>query len=124
MAKFDFIPEVTPNGEQVMVASFTAKLLSVAEKALSNVNGVEYHPCTVEFENGAGAQQTATGIMYANNFKNGVTKGNSYLAKVIMQQGKNPLIVVSHLDRASSVSADDFGFSFEAVAEFDSIAKK
>lgn len=124
MAKFDFIAETTPSGESVMVANFTAELVSVAEKAISNSNGNDYHPCTIKFLNAEDKQQTATGLMYAGNYKNGVTVGNSYLAKVIMQTGKNPLIVVSHLDRASSVTADAFGFTVEAVAEFDSVAKK
>lgn len=123
MATFKFEKELTPNGEEVMVANFTAELVSVSENPLKNVNNVEYHPCTVKFENGSGKEQTATGLMYANNFKNGVTKGNSYLAKVIMQAGKDPLIVVSHLDRAGSATADDFGFTFEAVASFDKISK-
>ena len=48
------------------------------------------------------------------------------LGKIIKVKDKLPLVVLSHLDRASQASDDDFGIdlSMLEVADFDKVQKK
>ena len=82
---------------------FFAKLLSISEKTLENVNKTEYKVCSVEFEDAAGNTQHSSGIMYMGNFEHGVKVGEKYLAVATLfepteayPQG-SVLIQVSHL---------------------------
>lgn len=88
---------------------FAAKLLSVSEKVLANVNGTEYRVISVEFTDVKGTTQKASGIMYEKNYAHGVKVGETYSATAtITAQG--PLIVASHLDaNADRPTADMFG---------------
>jgi len=89
---------------------FSAKLVSIADKALTNVNGKEYFPCAIEFVDAKGNKQRTRAIMYANNKAHGVTVGNFYLATAA-NTDKGVLIQVSHLEGSGSIATSDmFGF--------------
>ena len=127
MSKFDWkIEENTNTGEKQAVANFQGKLISVAKEALKNVKGTEYYPATVEFETEAGNIVQRGCLIYKTNHDYGMSIGNTYLGRVIKSAGKLPLMVLSHLDRASQASDDDFGFdiSLLEVADFDAVTKK
>jgi len=125
MGKFNWKAETTPKGARTMTADFSAELVSVAQQPLVNVNGVEYYPATVSFVNEKDQTVKRSGIIYETNFSKGMSVGTTYLAKVVKAEGKLPLIVVSHLDRAGTTTDDDFGLSDEmfSTANFDSVSK-
>lgn len=125
MAKFEWKPETTPKGEKVLTADFSAELVSIAKEPLMNVNKVGYYPATIKFLNEKDETVTRTGLVYEANFNHGMNVGSTYLSKVVKQQGKLPLIIVSHLDRAGTSSDADFGLSDDVFAsvDFDAIAK-
>ena len=123
--KFNWKPETTPKGEKVLTADFSAELVSVAQNPLKNVNGVGFYPATISFDNEAGETVKRSGLIYEANFNHGMSVGTTYLAKVVKQQGKQPLIIVSHLDRAGTASDSDFGLdeAMFAIADFDKVSK-
>jgi hypothetical protein len=125
MGKFNWKMELTPKGDKTITADFSAELVSVAKDKLTNVNGVGYYPATISFINEKDETVKRSGLIYESNFSHGMSVGTTYLAKVIKAEGKLPLIVVSHLDRAGSVSDDDFGLSNDMFldANFDKVAK-
>jgi hypothetical protein len=123
--KFNWKPETTPKGDKVLTADFSAELVSVASEPIKNVNGNGFYPATITFVNEADQTVKRTGLIYESNFNYGMSVGTTYLAKVVKQQGKQPLIIVSHLDRAGVSSDSDFGLD-EAmfnIADFDSVSK-
>ena len=94
---------------------FSAKLVSIADKALTNVNGKEYFPCAIEFTDKTGKSQRTRAIMYASNKAHGVEVGSFYLATA-SNTDKGVLIQVSHLQGSGGIaSADMFGFISKEV---------
>jgi hypothetical protein len=89
-------------------ANFTAQLVSIANKPLTNKNGKEYYPCSIKFVNKDAVEVTKPAMMNAGNYSYGVEVGNSYLSKVAIQKDGTPLITVSHLTGAARATADDF----------------
>ena len=94
---------------------FGGKLISISDKSLKNVNGTEYRVATIDFEDAEGKVRRCTALVYENNFKHGLTKGETYLATATPTES-GVIVKLSHLtyngDRAT---AEMFGF--EAVAE-------
>ena len=127
MAKFEFKPETNPvTGESVLVASMQGKLVSIASAPQKNTNGIEFYPATVEYENVSGKVVKNGCLIYKTNFDYGMSVGTTYLGKVIKSAGKLPLIVLSHLDRASQATDDDFGIDVSMLepVDFDSVKTK
>lgn len=127
MSKFDFKVEVNPStGEKMLVSSMQGELVSIAQNPLSNANGNSYYPATVEFEDASGKKAKRGCLVYKSNFDYGMSIGTTYLGKIIKVKDKLPLIVLSHLDRASQASDEDFGIdmSLLEVADFDAVSKK
>jgi len=60
--------------------AFAATLLSVAEKALTNVNGKEYNPASIKFVDAHGKEQTTSCVIYAANLAKGMEVGKEYAA--------------------------------------------
>jgi len=125
--KFDFKVETNPTtGEKVLVSAMHGELVSIAQKPLENANGAEYYPATVAYENTNGDTVKRGCLVYASNYNYGMSIGTTYLGKIIKVAGKLPLIVLSHLDRASHATDDDFGIDMsllEAV-DFDAVTTK
>ena len=127
MAKFDFkVEENTNTGERMLVASMQGELVSIAKEPLNNVKGTAYFPATVSFEDASGKIAKRGCLIYKANYDYGMSVGTTYLGKIIKVAGKLPLLVLSHLDRASQASDDDFGIdmSLLEVVDFDAVAKK
>lgn len=127
MAKYDFKLETNPNtGEKMLVSAMQGKLVSIAEKAMANTRGTNFFPATVEFETEAGALVKRGCLVYEKNHNYGMSVDTTYLGKIIKVQGKLPLIVLSHLDRAAQATDDDFGIdmSLFEVADFDAVTTK
>jgi hypothetical protein len=126
MAKFDFKLETNPTtGENVLVASMQGKLVSIASTPMPNAKGTEYFPATVEYENVKGDIVKNGCLVYKTNFDYGMSVGTTYLGKIIKSAGKLPLIVLSHLDRASQATDDDFGIDISMLVpvDFDTVKK-
>jgi len=98
---------------------FEAKLLSIAEKPLVNVNGTEYRPASIEFKDVNGKLQQATCIVYESNFVYGMSKGNSYSARAV-KTDKGILITVSHLSAAARPDETMFSFGTSVVSTIKS----
>lgn len=127
MAKFDFKVETNPNtGEKMLVSAMQGELVSIAQNPQDNAKGTAFYPATVAFEDASGNTVKRGCLVYKANFDYGMSIGTTYLGKIIKVAGKLPLIVLSHLDRASQASDDDFGIdmSMLEVVDFDAVAKK
>ena len=127
MSKFDFKVEVNPTtGEKMLVSSMQGELVSIAQNPIDNKNGSPYFPATVQFEDASGKLVKRGCLVYQKNFDYGMSVGTTYLGKIVKVKDKLPLVVLSHLDRASQASDDDFGIdlSLLEVADFDAVAKK
>ncbi len=127
MAKFDFKVETNPNtGEKMLVSSMQGELISIAKEAIENVKGTLFHPATVQYENAKGDMVKRGCLVYDANFQYGMSVGTTYLGKIIKVADKLPLLVLSHLDRASQATDDDFDFdiSLLEVVDFDKVTKK
>jgi hypothetical protein len=125
--KFEFKVETNPvTGEKMLVAPMQGELVSIAKEALPNSSGSLYYPATVKYLNVQDKETKSGCLVYANNFNYGMSVGTTYLGKIIKVAGKLPLIVLSHLDRASQATDDDFGIdmSLLEVVDFDAVAKK
>jgi hypothetical protein len=96
----------TYNGQTVEEFQFSGELLSINSNPLTNVNGKEYHVCTVRFKDVDGNVQTSTAIMYGANYAYGVKEGNSYLCTatptVDADGNESVIIKVSHLQQLPS----------------------
>jgi hypothetical protein len=127
MAKFDFkVEENTNTGEKMLVSAMQGELVSIAKEPINNAKGTAYYPATVSFEDAKGNVAKRGCLVYKANFDYGMSVGTTYLGKIIKVVGKSPLLVLSHLDRASQASDDDFGIdlSLLEVVDFDAVAKK
>lgn len=96
----------TYNGNTVEEFQFTGTLESINTNPLTNVNGKEYHVCTVSFKDVSGQKQTSTAIMYGANFAYGVKEGDAYLCTAtptVDADGNDSVIIkVSHLKQLPS----------------------
>lgn len=127
MAKYDFKLEKHPTtGEDMQVASMTGKLIKMSKEAIPNSQKTLYHPATIEFEHVNGTTVRSSGMVYKSNADYGMEIGKTYLGKVVIMAGKQPLIVLSHLDRDSAPTADMFGLDVAdlAPADFDAVTTK
>jgi hypothetical protein len=102
------------------------ELVSIANEPMNNVKGTAFYPATVAFEDASGKIAKRGCLVYKSNFDYGMSVGTTYLGKIIKVAGKLPLLVLSHLDRASQASDNDFGIdmSLLEVVDFDAVAKK
>ena len=102
------------------------ELISIANEPMNNVKGTAFYPATVAFEDAQGKIAKRGCLVYKSNFDYGMSVGTTYLGKIIKVAGKLPLLVLSHLDRASQASDDDFGIdmSLLEVVDFDKVSKK
>jgi len=99
------------NGQEEI--QFQARLVSVSDQELENVNGTPYRVATIEFENANGVQTQSSAIIYSGNYDRGMTTGRSYLCTAV--QGEQGVLVrMSHLEQAARATADDFGNMFSA----------
>jgi len=124
MAEFKWKVEVNPTTkEQMMTAPLQGELISIAKEAIENSNGNMYFPATVSFENAQGNTVKRGCLVYQTNFDYGMEVGTTYLGKIIKVKDKLPLVVLSHLDRATQASDDDFAIDLSMVADFDKVQK-
>lgn len=127
MAKYDFKLETNPNtGEKMLVASMQGELISIAKDAIPNTKGTNFYPATVQYENVTGDLVKRGCLVYEKNYNYGMSVGTTYLGKIIQVAGKLPLLVLSHLDRATQATAEDFGIdmSLLEITDFDKVPKK
>ena len=96
-------------------SNFTAEVISIASKSLTNKNGKEYFPCTIKFVDVDAAEQQVSAMIYKANLDKGMEIGNKYRSKVIIMPDGNPLITVSHLTEAARANANMFGYVPESV---------
>lgn len=99
------------------IVNFTAKVISIAENPLQNVNGKDFYPCTIEFEDVNGKTQRSSAIIYGANYAYGIKAGDFKLATAEKTE-KGVLIKVSHLDsgKAPRPTEDMFGFGQTKLA--------
>lgn len=127
MAKYDFKLETNPNtGEKMLVASMQGELVSIAKEPIANSQGTKFYPATVQYETVSGSLVKRGCLVYEKNHNYGMSVGTTYLGKIIQVAGKTPLLVLSHLDRASQATVEDFGIdmSLLEVADFDTVTTK
>ena len=93
-------------------ANFNAKLISIGENFLTNINGVKYKVGMVEFTNVKGELIQRSARIYEKNLSYGMTVGQSYLctvSKYIDSAGATQYDVkCSHLQGAQRATSDDF----------------
>lgn len=99
------------NGKTAVEGFVNAKVVSMSDTLLTNVNGTEYSVGTIEVE---GKQFSA--MCYAKNLSK-VTVGENRLCNVIFteDQPKTPIILITPLTNGVRATAEDFGFDFEAT---------
>ena len=93
-------------------ANFNAKLISIGENFLTNINGVKYKVGMIEFTNSKGDLVQRNARIYEKNLSYGMPVGQSYLCTVSKFQdasGNTQVdIKCSHLQGAERASIDDF----------------
>lgn len=96
-------------------ASFGAKLISISEEARQNANGTNYKVVTVEFKDINNEVCRTSAMIYENNYKHGLTVGETYLTTATSNDEGGAYVRMSHLVYGGvRATADMFGF--EAVA--------
>ena len=93
-------------------ANFNAKLISIGENFLTNINGVKYKVGMVEFTSAKGELIQRSARIYENNLSYGMPVGQSYLctvSKYVDTAGSTQYdIKCSHLQGAQRATSDDF----------------
>lgn len=106
---FNFKPNST-TGQ--LEANFNAKLISIGENFLTNINGVKYKVGTIEFTNAQNKVVQKSARIYEKNLSYGMPVGQSYLctvSKYIDSAGATQYdIKCSHLQGAQRATSDDF----------------
>ena len=101
-------------------ANFNAKLVSIGQNFLTNINGVKYKVGTIEFTNAKGALVQKSARIYEKNLSYGMPVGQSYLctvSKYIDSAGATQYdIKCSHLQGAQRATSDDFESATVAVS--------
>ncbi len=122
MAKLN---ETTGNAE----VNFSAKLTSIAAKPLTNVNGKNFYPASIEFTGKDGKKKQSSAIVYEGNLvdkESGEIRmeaGNHYMATASKTE-QGVLIKVSHLaGNAPRPTEDMFDFSTQEESVEQEIGK-
>ena len=93
-------------------ANFNAKLISIGENFLTNINGVKYKVGTIEFTNAKGVLVQKSARIYEKNLSYGMPVGQSYLctvSKYVDTAGATQYdIKCSHLQGAQWATSEDF----------------
>jgi hypothetical protein len=92
------------------VATFNAKLISVANNIRTNSNGTEYRFGVIEFEDEGGIMHQVTTSIYEKSYQQEMKEGNSYLTTAT-ETDKGIFVQTSHLINADFASADMFDFT-------------
>ena len=102
-----------PNSETGQLeANFNAKLISIGENFLTNINKVKYKIGMIEFTNAKGVLVQKSARIYEKNLSYGMPVGQSYLctvSKYIDSAGATQYdIKCSHLQGAQRATSEDF----------------
>ena len=93
-------------------ANFNAKLISIGENFLTNINNVKYKVGTIEFTNAQNKVVQKSARIYEKNLSYGMPVGQSYLctvSKYIDSAGATQFdIKCSHLQGAQRATSEDF----------------
>ena len=93
-------------------ANFNAKLISIGENFLTNINNVKYKVGTIEFTNAQNKLVQKSARIYEKNLSYGMPVGQSYLCTVSKYQDASGNtqydIKCSHLQGAQRATSDDF----------------
>ena len=93
-------------------ANFNAKLISIGQNFLTNINNVKYKVGTIEFTNAQNQVVQKSARIYEKNLSYGMPIGQSYLCTVsrfIDSAGATQYdIKCSHLQGAQRATSDDF----------------
>ena len=93
-------------------ANFNAKLVSIGENFLTNINNVKYKVGMVEFTNAKGELIQRSARIYEKNLSYGMSVGQSYLCTVSKYQDASGAtqfdIKCSHLQGAQRATSEDF----------------
>ena len=105
-------------------ANFNAKLVSIGQNFLTNINKVKYKVGTIEFTNAKGELVQKSARIYEKNLSYGMPVGQSYLCTVSKYQDASGStqydIKCSHLQGAQRATSDDFegvSVTSDALAE-------
>ena len=102
-----------PNSETGQLeANFNAKLISIGENFLTNINNVKYKVGVIAFTNAQNKVVQKSARIYEKNLSYGMPVGQSYLCTVsryIDSAGATQYdIKCSHLQGAQRATSDDF----------------
>ena len=93
-------------------ANFNAKLISIGENFLTNINNVKYKVGTIEFTNAQNKVVQKSARIYEKNLSYGMSVGQSYLCTVSRYQDASGStqydIKCSHLQGAQRATSEDF----------------
>ena len=93
-------------------ANFNAKLVSIGENFLTNINNVKYKVGKIEFTNAKNKVVQKSARIYEKNLSYGMSVGQSYLctvSKYIDSAGATQYdIKCSHLQGAQRATSEDF----------------
>ena len=93
-------------------ANFNAKLISIGENFLTNINNVKYKIGMIEFTNAKGVLVQKSARIYEKNLSYGMPVGQSYLCTVSKYQDASGStqydIKCSHLQGAQRATSEDF----------------
>ena len=93
-------------------ANFNAKLISIGENFLTNINNVKYKVGIIAFTNAQNKVVQKSARIYEKNLSYGMTVGQSYLCTVSRYQDVSGStqydIKCSHLQGAQRATSDDF----------------
>jgi hypothetical protein len=96
-------------------ANFTAKLISMSEKVLTNVNQKNYKVGTIEFKDINEETQRTSCFIFEGNFKHGMVIGESYLTTATLTD-QGVICRVSHLTGTpEKATANMFGFESQNI---------
>ena len=102
-----------PNSETGQLeANFNAKLISIGENFLTNINNVKYKVGVIEFTNAQNKVVQKSARIYEKNLSYGMPVGQSYLCTVSKYQDASGStqydIKCSHLQGAQRATSEDF----------------
>ena len=93
-------------------ANFNAKLISIGQNFLTNINNVKYKVGTIEFTNAQNKVVQKSARIYDKNLSYGMPVGQSYLCTVSKYQDASGStqydIKCSHLQGAQRATSEDF----------------
>lgn len=108
--------EVEYEGQTSKIASFNAKMISLGETILSNINNTQYRIAVIEFPNAQGELVQRTAIAYETSIQNAIDNekppmsGETYSCQVVLNDGQPPLLkILFGGNSADRATLDDFG---------------